>query len=85
MIKKLINLSPMNLKGLKHYVDYVPDVNHSQNINVNHFIETIGKAMEKNRKIEVDEPLLQQLIRRLNQWLPKTNQFHPQNQLKTRE
>ena len=54
MIKKLINLSPMNLKGLKHYVDYVPDVNHSQNINVNHFIETIGKAMEKDRKIEVE-------------------------------
>lgn len=53
LIETLKSISPINLKNYVKNVDYIEEVNHTENKKVGEFIDIIGEAIEKNRQIAI--------------------------------
>ena len=51
LIETLKSISPINLKDYVKNVDYIEDVNHTENENVKDFIEIIGEAIEHKKRL----------------------------------
>ena len=51
LIEKLKSISPLNLKDYVKNVDYIEDVNHTENEKVGDFLEIIGEAIERNKRL----------------------------------
>ena len=51
LIDELKNISPINLKNYVKNVNYIGDLHHTRNEQVTDFLERIGEAIERDRKI----------------------------------
>lgn len=53
LIKKLIALSPVTLENYRKSVLYIPDMNHSENIMLERYVDLLNEAIVRGVKVEI--------------------------------